>query len=126
MSSLENQVSSPIFSYTFPIMVAGTISSGALAAATVVGANFFTGTSRVLGLVRTTPSVNPANNSNPYIASIAVTGGGVFPRTVTIVLNSFVNTDTSIYTMYWQNETLNVGQSSSVSGVSSALAVFPC
>jgi len=127
MCSLENQSSSPIFAYTFPAMVGGTISSGAQNATSVLGANFFLGTSRILGLVRKTSSVDPANNSNPYIVSIATTAANTFPRTVTIVLNTFANTDTSVYVLYWQNEVLNVGQSSAaVGGVSSALTVFPC
>lgn len=122
MSNLENNVSSQIFSFAFPAMVAGTQTSGAGNA--VLNANFLLGVSRVLGVVRTTSG---GVVGTPYIASIAVPAGGTAAaKTTTIVLNSSVNTDTSVYTLYWQNEVLNTGLSSSVSGVSSSLTVLNC
>lgn len=122
MSNLENNVSSQIFSFTFPAMIAGTQTSGAGNA--VLNANFLLGVSRVLGVVRTTSG---GVVGTPYIASIAVPAGGTAAaKTTTIVLNSSVNTDTSVYTLYWQNEVLNTGLSSSVSGVSSSLTVLNC
>ena len=122
MSTLENNIQSQIFSFTFPAMVSGSQTSGA--ANTVLNANFLLGVSQILGLVRTTTG---GVVGTPYVASIAVPAGGTAAaKTTTIVLNSSVNTDTSVYTIYWRNETLNAGFSSSVSGVSSALTVLNC
>jgi hypothetical protein len=122
MSNLENNVSSQVFSFTFPAMVSGTQTSGSANA--VLNANFLLGVSRVLGLVRTTSG---GTVGTPYIASIAVPAGGTAAaKTTTIVLNSSVNTDTSVYTLYWQNDVLNTGLSSSISGVSSSLTVLNC
>lgn len=123
MATLENNINSQIFSFTFPAMVLGTCTSGAGNA--VLNANFLLGTSRVLGIVRNTLGGPEANR--PYIAQIAVPAAGTAAaKTTTIVLNSSANTDTSTYTLYWQNQSLNAGFSSSVSGTSSALTVFNC
>jgi len=122
MSNLENNVSSQVFSFSFPAMVSGTQTSGASNA--VLNANYLLGVSRVLGLVRTTTG---GTVGTPYIASISVPAGGTAAaKTTTIVLNSSVNTDTSIYTLYWQNDVLNAGLSSSIAGVSSSLTVLNC
>jgi hypothetical protein len=122
MSNLENNVSSQIFSFSFPAMISGTQTSGSANA--VLNANFLLGVSQVLGLVRTTSG---GTVGTPYIASIAVPAGGTAAaKTTTIVLNSSVNTDTSVYTLYWQNNVLNAGLSSSVAGVSSSLTVLNC
>jgi hypothetical protein len=123
MSNLENNVSSQVFSFTFPAMVSGTQTSGSANA--VLNANFLLGVSRVMGLVRTTSG---GTVGTPYIASIAVPAGGTAAaKTTTIVLNSSVNTDTSVYTLYWQNETLNAGFSSNNGTISNpALTVLNC
>ena len=122
MATLENNIQSQIFSYTFPAMVSGTQTSGA--GNTVLNANYLLGVSHILGLVRTTSG---GTVGTPYVASIAVPAGGTAAaKTTTIVLNSSVNTDTSVYTIYWQNQVLNAGLSASVSGTSSALTVLNC
>lgn len=122
MATLENNIQSQIFSYTFPAMVSGTQTSGAGNA--VLNANYLLGVSHILGLVRTTSG---GTVGTPYVASIAVPAGGTAAaKTTTIVLNSSVNTDTSVYTIYWQNQVLNAGLSASVSGTSSALTVLNC
>jgi len=125
MSSSENQPSSPVFSFTFPAMALGTVTSAGAPGVAVLNENFLLGVSRVLGLVRKT-SVAPGT---PYIASIAVPAGGTAAaKTTTIVLNSSVNTDLSTYTLLWQNEVANVGQSTSAGSIlgSSALVILPC
>ena len=71
MSSLENQSSSAIFSYTFPAMAAGTITSGA--AEPVLNNNFTLGVSRILGMVRKTVGVNPGA---PFIGSLTTGAAG--------------------------------------------------
>lgn len=104
MANLEVAKFSQVYSYTFPAMVAGTITSGGADA--VLNANFSpSGSSRVLGIRRTTAG---GVVGQPYITTVTPSANNVFPRTVTVVITSNVNTDTSVYTMYWTNETIPI------------------
>jgi len=54
-------------------------------------------------------------------------GGTAAAKTTTIVLNSTVNTDLSVYTLYWQNDVLNAGYSSNNGTISNpAITVLNC
>jgi len=104
MANLEVAKFSQVYSYTFPAMAAGTATSGAGDA--VLNANFSpTGSSRVIGMRRTTSG---GVVGQPYITSVTLSNTATFPRTATVVITSNVNTDTSVYTMYWVNETLPI------------------
>ena len=84
--------SSPEYSFTFPIMVAGVIAN------TAQIPNFLGSVSQIVGCVRVTaggvvgqPSagVSVSANANPGFAVVS--------------LVSSVNTDTSVYRIYWTN-----------------------
>jgi hypothetical protein len=92
MSSIEFAKPTASYSYTFPAMVAGTITSVNLP-------NFFLGTSRVVGAVRTTSG---GVVGTPFIASI--TAGAVGTQGCVLVLRSGNAGDTSTYTITWTNE----------------------
>jgi hypothetical protein len=105
MANLEVAKFSQVYSYTFPAMVLGTATSGAGDA--VLNANFNpNGSSRVLGFRRTTAG---GVVGQPYIQAVTLSNTVTFPRTATVVIVSgTANTDTSVYTMYWVNETLPI------------------
>lgn len=92
MSSLEFASPSASYSYTFPVMVAGTVASANLP-------NFFLGTSRILGIVRTTAG---GTVGAPYVSGIA--GSVVGTQGCVITLRSGNALDTSVYTITWTNE----------------------
>jgi len=108
MSQLEiAKFTAPIYSYTFPVMVAGTISTTNVSATYNASAlsRFTPQSSKVLGVVRTTaggvvgqPLLGVVPNN------INSTADGYLPI---LTLRSSVNTDTSVYTMYWVNELAN-------------------
>ena len=100
MSSIEFAKPSASYSYTFPAMVAGTITSANLP-------NFYLGTSHVLGVVRTTAGGTPGT---PYISAIA--GSAVGTQGCLVTLRSGNALDISVYTITWSNE--------SASGLSNA------
>lgn len=92
MSAIEFATASKTFSVDITL-VAGTATTAKLT-------NFTSGVSKILGVVRKT--------SGGVVGSPSV--GTITPSLVntaigcTIALNSTVNTDTSVYTLYWTNE----------------------
>jgi hypothetical protein len=104
MSQLESSsISSPLYSYTFPAMVGGTISTTNVSA-TYLASNlkdFYQQSSKIVGIVRTTPL---GTVGQPYLSSLPTvnnTADGFIP---VLTLRSSTNLDLSIYTVYWQNE----------------------
>ena len=104
MASLESAQGKNVYSITTANMVSNTAltlnptSNPALA-------NFFLGTSRILGLVRV--SANGGTISTPYIKSITATGSAGAAAVVTIVINASGAGDTSNYILTWVNEIAN-------------------
>ena len=94
MSQLEvSKNALPQFSYTFANMIAGvTPDPGA------VIPQFYPACSKLVGCVRTTAG---GAVGTPYYSILPVVAGS-FPKPK---LNSSSNTDTSVYTIYWVNET---------------------
>jgi len=104
MSQLESgKASSPPYVYQFAAMTAGTVLTSNVAVtfnATTL-ANFFPATSRVTGVVRVT-SGGVVGQPVLGVAVVAnSTTDGYLPQ---LRLSSSVNTDTSVYAMYWYNE----------------------
>jgi hypothetical protein len=103
MSQLEvASISNPVYSYQFPAMVAGTITTTNVSATYLASnlKNFFSEVSEIVGIVRTTAG---GVVGQPYLGSsvsINNTADGYLPI---LTLRSSVITDTSVYTMYWQN-----------------------
>ena len=94
MSQLEvSKNALPQFSYTFSAMVAGVTPNPASAIP-----QFYPACSKVVGCVRTTAG---GAVGTPYLVTPLVVAGS-FPKPV---LTSSSATDTSIYTIYWVNET---------------------
>ena len=91
MSIYEVASESPIFSYTFPAMVAGDIANA------VAMPNFSGKNSHILGCVRVTAG---GTIGQPYARQ--TTGLSTFP-VIQIVSGNIA--DTSVYRIYWTNET---------------------
>jgi len=89
MSQLEVSQNSPIFSFTFPAMIAGIVTNASAIP------NFAGGCSKILGCVRVTAG---GAVGQPYLFRETV---GLFPA---ITLSSGSGTDTSVYRIYWTNE----------------------
>lgn len=105
MASLSiASVSSPQYSFTFPVMVAGVTPNGA-----IVVPNFFPSCSNVVGVTRTTAG---GVVGAPYL-SVPLVVAGATPQPT---LRSANAGDLSIYTMYWYNQV----------AVSPAIAMLPC
>ena len=107
MSQLESStISSPLYSYVFPVMVAGTISTTNVSATYLASdlKNFYQQSSKIVGIVRTTAG---GVVGQPYLSSLPTinnTADGYIP---VLTLRSSVITDTSVYTVYWQNEVVS-------------------
>ena len=99
MSSNELKAIANVQSANFQL-VAGT---GFLA---VVVPSFYLGVSKILGLTCATPVGVGADTA--VVSSIAVANpGAVGSHAVTITVASSVNTDASLYKLFWVNEFLN-------------------
>lgn len=112
---MATKITSPIYSYTFPVMAAGTISTTNVSA-TYVGstlARFYTENSKIVGIVRTTAGGVVGQPYFGAVNTINSTADGYLPI---ITLRSSVITDTSVYTFYWTNEL----------ATSQLLALLPC
>jgi hypothetical protein len=103
-------------SFTFPALVLG-VTNAAVALPVVAG--FQVGSSEPVALVRTIPGGVPGI---PRMGLITASNAAGAPS-ATISLASSVNTDTSVYTLYWKNKS-PVG-ASSVAGTAAGL-IFPC
>jgi len=119
MSQLEvGRVTTPVYSYTFPAMASGTVTTtndpAVYGVATFPLRFFFPATSRILGLVLVTAG---GTVGTPYVnnkgAVINSTATGYFPQ---LSLNSSNVADTSVYKVYWTNEV----------GSSNLVSVLPC
>jgi len=105
MSQLEvSKNALPQFSYTFGAMVAG-VSPDPIA----VIPQFYPSCSKLVGCVRTTAG---GTVGQPYLQVPAVVAGS-FPKPKLISSSA---TDTSVYTIYWVNETAQ----------SSVASILPC
>lgn len=104
MSQLESAtISSPLYSFEFPAMVAGTIATTNVSATYLASnlKNFYEQSSKVVGIVRTTPL---GTVGQPYLGSLITinsTADGYLPI---LTLRSSTILDLSVYTVYWQNE----------------------
>jgi len=117
MSQLEvAKNTSPVYAFTFAAMAAGTITSTNVQATFNASSlvNYFNGTSKVIGIVRTTSGGVPGI---PRLADLGVlinsTADGYIPQ---LQLRANNITDTSVYTIYWVNEVVS----------SSMVSVIPC
>ena len=90
MSQLEVSNNSPVFSFTFPAMGAGSVNNASAMP------NFAGACSKILGCVRVTAG---GAVGQPYVDQTS--GLAVFP---TIILRSSSATDTSVYRIYWTNQ----------------------
>ena len=118
MSNLEvAKVSSPMYSYQFSAMGAGTITTtdvrATFNASTLV--NFYPAVSKIVGIVRVTAGGVPGGKvyCNVLSSPIDTTGTGYLPQ---LQLRSSLVGDTSVYAIYWVNEVVS----------SQLLTVVPC
>lgn len=84
--------SSPEFTFTFPVMVAGVIANVAQIP------NFLGATSQIVGCVRVTSGGVVGQPSAGLSVSATAPGFAI------VTLVSSVNTDTSVYRIYWTNQ----------------------
>jgi hypothetical protein len=105
MSQLEiANISNPLYSYQFPALTAGTVTTTNVTAQYLLLSlkNFFPQSSKIVGIVRTTVG---GTVGQPYLGinanNINSTADGYLPL---LTLRSSTNADTSVYTLYWQNE----------------------
>jgi hypothetical protein len=117
MSQLENgKYVSPIYSYQFPVMAAGTVNTTTVAGAYILTSlvNFRPSCSRILGVVLVTAG---GTVGTPYVNNLGAlansTTDGYLPQ---LQLRSSSNADTSVYKMYWTNEV----------GSSNLATILPC
>jgi hypothetical protein len=115
MSQLENgKFVSPVYSYTFNAMAAGTITSSNVVGNAKVVPNFYPSCSRVIGIQLVTAG---GTVGTPYVnnlgATINSTADGYIPQ---LQLRSSSNADTSVYKIYYTNEV----------GSSNLATILPC
>lgn len=104
MSQLESSsISSPLYSYEFPAMIAGTVSTTNVSATYLASnlKNFYQQVSKVVGIVRTTPL---GTIGQPYLSSLPTINSGADGYIPVLTLRSGTILDLSVYTVYWQNE----------------------
>jgi hypothetical protein len=98
MSNLEvAETTSPIYTYDFPVLAVGTVSSSCVNATAIP--NYSHACSRILGV--SLVSGTGAGTVSATRKEIAATAGALFPQ---VVLSSSNNTDTGVYRMYFQND----------------------
>lgn len=102
MANLETAQGQNIFQFTLPVMVAG-VQTYAGVVANVLSNNYFLGTSKILGFIRTTSG---GTVGTPAIESVTISGA-VGSRNVAMTVKSTDVLDTSVYTLVWVNEIAN-------------------
>ena len=103
MSQLEvAKETSPIYSYTFLAMGAGTIESSNVVGNANVIANFKPGCSRVLGVQLVTAG---GTVGTPYINNLGAIANSIPDGFIPVLqIRSSSDADTSVYKVYWTNE----------------------
>ena len=101
MSNYDVGQPSATYQIAFPAMGSTTAGLASLPKSTAGLVNFFPNSSKVLGLVRTTSGGTVGN------VRLVITAAAVGDNANVLTINSSNSADTSIYTLYWTNETAN-------------------
>lgn len=96
MSNAEYGNPGASYAFTFPAMVAGSTPGGGSSVA-----NFYLNVSVVDRIERVTAGGTPGT---PYVNTIGPAVAGTNPPACTIDLNSSNALDTSVYRIYWHNQ----------------------
>lgn len=96
MSQNELSQLSNVYSYTFPVAVAGVSTSAGLP-------NFYLGTSKVLGLKK----VSGVYAGTPYLKSITPPTTADTGAVVVVNSTSNAGTEVGVVAIYWVNESAN-------------------